>query len=189
MKVATVLLAMLWMTCGAIRAQEAPSPFEPGTWSLSLAGSYITPIRFSEDELATVDVGVGYYFAENNQINLELQGYYSDDREYLDGGGGDVWIGGIGLLGRWHFLARQNWSLFLDGGGSVLYANRAFPAEGTQFNLTGKVGLGASLRIGDDTHLMGGARYFHLSNGQIRKSDDNPSYDGIQVWVGILWMR
>ena len=177
------------MTCGLVSAEDAPSPFQEGTQTLSLSASYIPPIRFSEDELLGVEFGLGYYFAENHQINLEFQGYYSDDRDYLDGGSGDVLIGGVGLLGRWHFLPRQNWSLFLDGGGSVTQATRHFPAEGTHFNLTGKIGLGASLRLGDATHLMGGARYFHLSNGQIRKMDDNPSYDGIQIWVGVMWMR
>lgn len=197
MKFRTAFLATLLTTCGLLRAgagavasvDAGGSPFDKGTWTMSLAGSYTTPIRFSEDELASVSVGVGYYFLDNNQINLELEGYFTDDREYLDGGDNEVYIGGIALLGRWHFIARETWSLFLDGGGSVTLASEAFPAEGTHFNLIGRVGLGASLRLSERTHLMGGARYWHLSNGQIRKSDDNPSYDGIQFWAGLMWTR
>lgn len=197
----TAFLAAVLMTCGSLLAQPATStaqddsPFDKGTWTLSLTGGYITPIRYSEDKFVNLNLGAGYYFHDNHQANLELEGYYSDEREevpYDEFGPGDsqdVIIGGLGLLLRWHFLARERFSLFLDGGGSITDANVAFPSGGTHFNFTGKIGLGASLRLDERMHLIGGARYFHLSNGQIRKSDDNPGYDGIQIWAGLMWTR
>jgi opacity protein-like surface antigen len=181
-----MVLAAVLMTCGhatrTARAADEPTPFEKGTWNVALAASYLPPIRFSEDELYNLNISAGYYFWNNNSLNVELQGYWGD--QDFDA---DVYIGGIGLLGRWHFYNGRRWSLFLDGGGSVVYADQEFPRGGTNFNLTGKVGAGATFEISDNTHLMGGVRYFHLSNGQIRKSDDNPSYDSIQFWGGVMW--
>lgn len=191
-----ITLAALWIACALPAAARAAttttrpagddnSPFQQGTYAFSLTGSYISHIRFSTDELYELTLSGGYYFWNNHSINLELQGYYGNEES-----DSDVIIGGIGLLGRWHFLRGNKWSLFVDGGGSITYADQEFPQQpfdGTNFNFTGKVGLGASWEFQPRTHLLGGARYFHLSNGQIRKQDDNPTFDGIQWWGGVMW--
>jgi hypothetical protein len=96
-------------------------------------------------------------------------------------------LGAIGVVGRWHFLRREGWSVFFDGGGSVVYADQEFPQGGTNFNLVGKLGFGVTYQMSHGTHLIGGFRYFHLSNGQIRKQDDNPNYNGMQWWGGVMW--
>jgi hypothetical protein len=186
------LAALVVMTGGpmsrAARAADVnadPTPFPQGTWTAAVTASYIQHIRFSVDELYNVDVSAGYFLWDNHSLNLELQGYWAD--QPFDS---DVWIGGIGVLGRWHLLRGERWSVFIDGGGGVTYADQEFPQspyDGTNFNFTGKVGLGGSYRLGDDTHLIAGARYFHLSNGNYRNRDDNPTYDGIQFWGGVMW--
>jgi hypothetical protein len=186
--IAMTTLLML-MTRGSLRAADADADgrveFPKGTKSFALTGSYIQHIRFSIDELQNVDVSAGYFLWDNHSLNLELQGYRGDQE--FDS---DVYIGGIGLLGRWHFLRGNKWSVFIDGGGGVTYADQEFPQspyDGTNFNFTGKVGLGATYEFHEHTHLIGGARYFHLSNGQIRHADDNPTFDGIQFWGGVMW--
>jgi len=181
-KTATLIaLLLLLFACGFAHAAE--TPFEKGTWNFSLSASYVSPIRYSDDKLYNVNVAGGYYFWNNNSINLELQGSYVDQ----PGGDDDALLGAVGILGRWHFLVRDKWSLFIDGGGMVSYADHEVPIFGTNFNFIGKVGAGASIDLGDRTYLIGGVRYFHLSNGQIRGRDDNPSYDGIQFWTGVMW--
>ena len=190
-----VSVAVVWMTCGfaalapaparAAELNSEPTPFPQGTWAASITASYTQHIRFSVDELYNLDLSVGYFLWDNHQLNLELQGYWAD--QPFDS---DVWIGGIGVLGRWHFLRGDKWSVFIDGGGGVTYADQEFPQspyDGTNFNFTGKVGLGATYAIGDDTRLIAGARYFHLSNGNYRNRDDNPTFDGIQFWGGVMW--
>jgi hypothetical protein len=183
-----MIAATLVMTCASFRtaggADEA-SDFAKGTKSFTLSGSYIQHIRFSIDELQNIDISAGYFIWDNNSLNLELQGYRGDQE--FDS---NVYIGGIGVLGRFHFLRGDHWSVFFDGGGGVTYADQEFPqypVDGTNFNFTGKVGLGATWEFHEHTHLIGGARYFHLSNGQIRKADDNPTFDGIQFWGGVMW--
>ena len=45
----------------------------------------------------------------------------------------------------------------------------------------------ASERILAVLHLIGGARFFHLSNANLHGRENNPSQDGIQYFVGLLW--
>ena len=179
---AIVWIASGWTWTSPARGAE---PFEKGTYSLTVTSAYIPPIRFSEDHLLNLTLSGGYYFWDNNSLNLELQGYWAD--QDFDS---DVYIAGLGILGRWHFLRRDRWSLFLDGGGGVSYADQEFPQhpyDGTNFNFTGKVGGGGTWALGDGAHLIAGVRYFHLSNGQIRGKDDNPTYDGLEIWGGMMW--
>jgi hypothetical protein len=178
----SIILTVILIACGLARAQEQ-TPFAKGTWNFSLSASYITPIRFSEDRLYNFNLAGGYYFMNNNSINLELQGGYIDQ----PGDSDNAIMGAVGLLGRWHFLVRDKWSLFADGGGGVSYADHMAPIFGTNFNFIGKAGLGASYQIDDHSFLIGGARYYHFSNGQIHGRDDNPTFDGVQFWAGAMW--
>jgi hypothetical protein len=167
-------------------AAREEDPFLKGTNAFSLYGGYTTPIRFSQAHTYDFVASVGHYFWDDNALSLEAQGYWADQPDGHD----DAIIGGIGVLGRWHFLRFDKWSIFLDGGGGVTYADNAFPTQpymGTHFNFTGKVGLGATYEIQDHVFLTGGARYFHLSNGQIHGRDQNPTYDSIQIWGGLMW--
>jgi len=61
------------------------------------------------------------------------------------------------------------------------------PTFGTTYNFTARVGPGVSYRISDDVFLLGGARYFHLSNGNQHGRIKNPSYDGIEWYVGLMF--
>jgi hypothetical protein len=180
----STILAVILIACGFARGAAAEqTPFSKGTWNFSLSGSYVTPIRFSKDHLSNFNLAGGYYFINNNSINLELQGGYIDQ----PGDSDDAIMGAIGLLGRWHFLVRDKWSLFIDGGGAVSYADHMAPIFGTNFNFIGKVGVGGSWEIQDHAFLIGGVRYYHFSNGQIHGMDDNPTFDGVQFWAGMMW--
>jgi hypothetical protein len=188
MKRIAVVITVLLASCASLRAvagAEEPTAWPKGMKTLTLSGSYIQHIRFSIDELENVDISAGYFFWNNNSLNLELQGYHANQDS-----DSDVYIGGIGITGRFHFLRGDKWSIFFDGGGGVTYADQEFPqypVDGTNFNFTGKVGFGGTWEFKEHTHLIGGMRYFHLSNGQIRGQDDNPTFDGIQFWGGVMW--
>jgi hypothetical protein len=156
--------------------------FDQGTWTMSLTGSYVSPIRFSDDRLYNLTLSGGYYVVKNTSINFELSGYYAEQPD-----ANDTAIGGFGVLFRTHLLSFDKWTIFIDGGGGVNYADDVVPEFGTRFNFTAKVGPGITYELNRNTHLVGGARYFHLSNGQIHGRDQNPSYDGVQFWGGVMW--
>ena len=155
--------------------------FRQGTWALEADGSYIQPIRFSEDKFYAGSFAASYYFSDDVSLGAEVTGYFVDQPR------DDTGILGGGVLLRWHFLQAERCTLFVDGGFAVSIAEAAVPEFGTHFNYTPKGGVGATLRLGDDLHLIGGARFFHLSNANLHGRDQNPSQDGVQYFVGMLW--
>jgi hypothetical protein len=182
-------LLFVWMTCGWLAphadAAEGGDPFDKGNWALTLSGSYIPPTQGSDATLGGMSVSVGYFAWNGHMLSLDLAGYGGEQ----DGGDGTVWIGAAGLLGRWHFVrgTADRWSIFFDGGGAVSYADHNFPASGLNFNFVLKGGFGGSLRVGESAHLLGGVRWLHLSNAAISGRDENPGYNGAQIWAGMMW--
>jgi hypothetical protein len=173
--------------CFASPAAAAPlfgekgAAFPMGTGGWELNAAYIHPIRFSDDHFYGTNAAAHYYFADEVSLGLELQGYFVD--QVRD----DTLLGGVSVLLRWHFLAAENHSLFVDGAFGVSYAGHDVPETGTHFNYTPKGGGGATVKLRDDLHLLGGVRFIHLSNGNLKGRDENPSQDGVQYYVGVMF--
>jgi hypothetical protein len=157
-------------------------PFARGTKTLEFEGSYTSPIRFSEDELATGSVGVGYYLFDNHSVTLFAQGFHVNQPF-----GESTEAGAVFVLGRSILYSVDKVSFYIDGGGGYSWANSAVPIGGTTYNFNARAGVGAAWRLSDDTYLLGGARYFHLSNGKAHGSEKNPSYDGVEYYVGLMF--
>ena len=156
-------------------------PFDKNTWSLDLAGSYITHIRWSEDYLTTGSVRLNYYIWKNVALNLGVSGYLIDQPNE------DATAGSFDIGGRIHLLKFDGITIYFDGGGSRIFSDTAVPEGGTTYNWIGRVGGGATWHLFDNVHLMAGARYFHLSNGDVHGRINNPSYDGIESYVGLIF--
>ena len=157
------------------------SAFPRGTRAFQATAEYIHPIRFAEDKFYGGSVSGHYYFADEASIGVELQGYAVD--QVSD----DTALAGAALVLRWHFLAEENFSLFIDGVGGVGLAEAEVPEGGTHFNYMPKIGGGATVKLRDDLHFIGGVRFFHLSNGNLHGRDENPSQDGVQYSAGVLF--
>jgi len=160
---------------------EPGEDFREGTWAVEVDASYIHPIRFSDDKFYEGSFLASYYFGDDVSIGAELQGYYVDQP------GDDALILGGGPLLRWHFYEAERFSLFADVGIGASIADHTVPAGGTHFNWTGKGGAGATVELRKGLHLVGGARFFHISNGNLHGRDQNPSQDGIQGYLGVMF--
>jgi hypothetical protein len=68
----------------------------------------------------------------------------------------------------------------------MLDAEQEIPRGGTEINFDARAGVGATVRLLNDLHLMGGVRYLHLSNGNIHGLDENPSIDAVEGYVGLM---
>jgi opacity protein-like surface antigen len=185
-----VLLAPSILLPAAARGADGrpaePDPaaaFPRGLWTLELSASYADPIRFSEDELGVGTVGVNYYLYDNLSLGLHLSGYGVDQPAGNDDGYG---VGFEGWL-RWHLLTLDRFTLYADGGGGRAYFEPETPEGGTNWNWTAKVGGGVTYRLDDNVYLMGGARYFHISNGNQFGRPNNPSFDSVQYYVGVMF--
>jgi len=167
-----------------LAAQTPPpsDPFSKGSIALELEAAYTDPIRFSTDQYFAGAVGLSYYFADNWSASIRAHGF-AVQQEFGD----DTTGGGASILLRWHFLRSENWSLYIDGGGGLAWSNDPIPFGGTTYNYTGRAGGGVSFRVTDHIHLLAGARYFHLSNANQHGRQNNPSFDGVEYYVGMMF--
>jgi hypothetical protein len=161
----------------------ADKPFGKGTWTLQVEGSYTVPIAYSNNENTTGSIGVGYYLFDNNCLTILARGFHINQEPGHDTDGGE-----ISCMGRTHLINWRDVSIYFDGGGGYAWAGDAFPAGGTSYNFTARAGAGIMLRVMENGYLMGGARYFHSSNGGVHTGhDNNPSFNGVEYYVGMLF--
>jgi hypothetical protein len=178
---ATVLALIPSAAVAAPLVGESGSAFPRGTGAFDVNAAYNQPIRFSDDHVYGGNVAGYYYFGDEVAVGAELEGYFVDQAR------DDTALGGASVVIRWHFLAAERFSLFADGAFGVSYAEASVPEGGTHYNYTPKGGGGATFELRDDLHLIGGVRFFHLSNANLHGRERNPSQDGTQFFVGLLW--
>jgi len=159
----------------------AKEPFDKDTWTLDLCGSYITHIRWSEDYFTTGSARLNYYVIKNLAFTFGVSGYLVDQPD------NDATQASFDIGGRLHLLRFDRFTIYFDGGGIRAWSDTAVPEFGTTYNYIARVGGGATWHLFDNVHLMGGARYFHQSNGDVHGRVNNPSFDGIESYVGLMF--
>lgn len=96
-----------------------------------------------------------------------------DDGSHRDS---DSWGVGPSFMIRWEKPVGEKWSVGLDGTGSLLAYNHAFPAGGRAFGFMWRVGPRVSYYPDKDSAIRLGWSFMHCSNGF---SDHNPGYNGV----------
>jgi hypothetical protein len=175
-----IACGMMLLVMAAARADE-PGEFSKGTWTVTGYGSYTQSFYGERARIGAGTIGGGYYILDNFSINAELSGYYNAQH------GPDAIIAGADLLIRHPLYNSGRFSLFIDGGAAITYANNRTPYYGTYYNYILETGLGATFQIYENVHLIGGARYFHLSNAHLEGPAHNPSINGLQGYLGVLF--
>ncbi|HWE01096.1 MAG TPA: acyloxyacyl hydrolase [Tepidisphaeraceae bacterium] len=168
---------------GAARAQDAVPPatnFPKGTFDLTLEADYAHSFQLSRARVEAVSIGAGYYLFDNFAVNVEAAGYA------IDQSGPDSLVSDLDLRIRHHLINAGRLSLFADVSGGVSYATARTPATGTYFNLTLQPGVGATWRLHDKLFLIGGVRYWHISNARIEGPERNPSINAINGYIGLM---
>jgi hypothetical protein len=162
-------------------------PFSQDTWSFQTYGTASFGDGANQGEVWTLHVGAGYFLRDGFSVNLEGVGAYIDMNPNDAAQGGQAAGGGLDLLLRWHFLRDRDWSLYADGGAGFLQSSQSFPADGTHFNFTPQAGFGGTLHLVDGLYLMGGTRWYHISNARIpHGAARNPGYDSIMFYAGLM---
>lgn len=176
-----VVIAMLAAAPLCSAANDPTSDFHEGLWSLTLYGSYTHDMQSTDVRMGGGTVGVGYYFKENLSLSAEFSGAYVG-RPQQDTGAGEA-----DLVLRHHLLHGDRWSVFLDVAGGLFEAGRDVPESGTRFDFIFQSGAGVAWRLKDNAYLLGGARYFHLSNAALEGRERNPSINGFRAYVGLMF--
>lgn len=168
------------LACGAQSLGADEALFPQGSWSATAYGSYTHNFSGERAKMGAGTVGIGYYIFDNVALNAELSGYYNDQS------GPDDTIFATDLLLRHHALQRGRFSLFLDVGGGLTYADYRSPPGGTYFNFMEETGVGATFQVRPNLHLIGGVRFFHMSNARLEGPARNPSINATQGYVGLM---
>ena len=175
-----VIGGILVALCGVAKADD-PGFFARGTWTATAYGSYTKSFTGEEAKIGAGQIGFGYYLLDNFSLNAEVGGFYNVQP------GQDATISEGDLLIRHHLFHSGRFSMFIDGTAGISYANHRTPGIGTYYNYILEFGVGSTFQLYDNVHLIGGVRYFHLSNAYLEGPDRNPSINATQGFIGLLF--
>ena len=170
----------------AAQEEEIPAapadPFAEGSWVWHASGSF--DFGSNDGTITTGSFGAGYHYDDDWSINFDIGGSYVNNTLHPGKDAGGVVVN---VLVRWHLWRYERWTVFADGSFGMTVFTQEFPTHGSNFNFVWQVGMGATYEINPSLYLMGGMRWVHISNGRIYGPDNNPGYDGAQVWLGLMW--
>ena len=174
-------LAAILMLAPPLHAEDRAPAFPKGTLSLQTYGTYSGGLgAYTNTESAAA--GVGYYVFDNLSLSLEASGYRAQNSP-----GRDAWLYGVSGVLRHHLIQFDRVTFFIDAAFGPIEATERVPAGGTYFNFVTRTGIGATFQLKDHFYLLTGARYFHISNARIEGSARNPSVNGIEGFLGVMW--
>ena len=160
-------------------AMVARGPFgQPGAWRWNVQGGLGADFDDSENRFGLGGISFSYFTREDFSVELEFNGLYFDQDTAENATGFN-----FSLLLRWHFMVRENWSLYVDGGAGVMETTDPVPPGGSTYNFTPQSGFGLSFDVGEETRMLTGVRWHHVSNG--RTFDTNPAQDAIFVYAAL----
>jgi hypothetical protein len=158
------------------RGAAASRPFgAKDSWRWQVLGSWMND--FNAANQIEAEWSASWFFMQDVSMDFGLSG------DAILQPGTDAGGGGASLMFRWHFLARDTWTLFADAGCGMLFTNEPVPSDGGRVNFTPRVGLGGTVDVGGDARLMAGVRWYHISNANT--GQENPGRDSIQLFAGV----
>ncbi len=155
------------------------APFgRAGSWRWDVQLGFGEDFGNSENRFGLGGLSFSYFAIDDLSIGFEFNGLHFDQESAENASGFN-----FNLLLRWHAVARDDRSFFVDIGGGVMETTHAVPAGGSSFNFTPQIGAGISFEISDDVRLLTGVRWQHISNS--RTFDTNPAQDSFYVYAGL----
>jgi Lipid A 3-O-deacylase (PagL) len=95
---------------------------------------------------------------------------------------------------RFYPVNKEKWRLYFESGGGFIYLLEEFPKPteqdgrlGTQWNGVTKYGVGAEINLNKKTAVMFGVRHLHISNGNSKGAERNPSHDSNGPFIGLSY--
>lgn len=165
----------------ALEASAAPAISTFGmadTWRLNFQAGGAFAIDEDKDTIIGLGgVGVSYFVIDNVSLELELNMFGFDQP------GKDALGLGFNVIVRWHFIAQDTWSIYIDGGAGMLGTTANVPPGTISFNFMPQAGLGVSFEIAENTRAFIGARLHHISNANI--GDTNSGLDNFLAYAGV----
>jgi len=132
------------------------------------------------------NTGINFQLRRFMSVGIEFDVYFpSDDFNKTTGFA-------IRPFARFYPVNNKKWKLYFESGGGFIYLLDEFPKPtdqddrlGTQFNGTTKYGIGSEITIFKSTAIMFGIRHLHISNGNTKGVERNPSHDSNGFFIGL----
>jgi opacity protein-like surface antigen len=93
---------------------------------------------------------------------------------------------------RFYPINKEKWRLYFESGGGFIYLLNEFPLPtdrdnrlGTQWNGTTKYGIGSEINVTKSMAILFGVRHLHISNGNTKGVERNPSHDSNGFFLGL----
>lgn len=185
MKLFVMFVGIVCLVFAGRALAEAPATektfAESNRWYVEFLANGMADVTNRNVSVAGGTVGVGYYLNPWLALSADLSGYGYANRE-TDGGAVNLTVGL-----RHHIFKIEKLQFFIDVAGGVLEASSTLPHGGTHFNFSFDFGPGVMYPLKDNVSLMAGVRYFHISNASTQGIHHNPSINGVQGVVGLVF--
>jgi hypothetical protein len=158
-----------------------PAFLDPRRWAFEVLGTGMADFTNRGVEMGGGRIAWDYYTSPDFSWRCELTAYGVSTRD------GNA-AAGQGSLGFRHYVYHVgDTSLFADVGFGLFDASRRVPPRGTNFDFTFHTGIGLDHPLGNHVDLIAGLRYFHLSNARIAGASHNPSLNGPEAYIGLMF--
>lgn len=139
------------------------------------------------------------FMAQNNSgVNFQLRKFMSVGAEFDTYFAADKFNSATGFairpFARFYPVNNDKWRLYFESGGGFVYFLDNFPKPtdrdsrmGTQLNGTTKYGIGSAVNFNSKTSIAFGIRHLHVSNGNTKGLESNPSHDSNGFFIGLVY--
>ena len=169
-------------------AHEADGLSEPGSlfasngWNLELSGQFLVEawdFNHSKESLLGGTIALGYTLWDRWEVNTELS-----FMRVVHDTGYDVLLPAVSSIIRWRAHRDGRVTTFLEIGPGVSYSTDEVPYGGTRFNFILQAGGGMTYRVVPRVNLIGGLRWFHVSNNGLNGRSKNPDIQALGMYLG-----
>jgi hypothetical protein len=169
------LKGILWMLLFLSSATATAKITAKGSYIV--IGEYKSLVYYSSF-LTALDIGREYSFSEKISFSGEASLYKFWENDYSS-------IGlGIRPAMEFNLFRGKGQTFFAEVKGGFMFMLPEYPSNAVNF--TFQCGLGSDITVGCKHIIRTGIRYSHLSNGRVMEQVNNPSWDGVGVYVGMV---
>lgn len=132
--------------------------------------------------------GVNFYLRKWMSIGVELDEYFPIDNYNSTVGFA------IRPFARFYPVNTEQWRLYFELGGGLIYLFDYFPKPteqdnrlGTKLNGTTKYGIGSEYTFSKSVAISFSIKHIHISNGNTNGVERNPSHDSNGFFIGVVY--
>jgi len=162
------------------QAGAATTEFAKTLWTVDAFGSFADRFTGTPFDIPMGTVGFDTYIYDNIGVGAELSGMYAPQPHPATGAD-------LAFNIRGHFLSGDGWTLYGETSLGLVDFSAPSPPGGSHFNFSVGAGGGFTLRLTQKIDLMLGTRFFHISNAGLDGVHHNPSFNGAQGYVGLMF--